>query len=142
MSRSPRHDDGSCSTGYLRTPRPVGTGASPIRAGTWSRNFGRPAPRGGAIRARAPSSHAHNDFGKQFLTRVDEIVFSLATKGLADGGFQANLAEVHGAEASRKTISTITDMPLATLARVRARRHLQLSLDVPFAPLASTALSG
>uniref|UniRef100_UPI00374E15E0 IS256 family transposase n=1 Tax=Streptomyces litchfieldiae TaxID=3075543 RepID=UPI00374E15E0 len=43
------------------------------------------------------------------LTGVDEIVISLAAKGLTTGEVQAHLAEVYGAEVSRQTISTITD---------------------------------
>jgi transposase-like protein len=43
------------------------------------------------------------------LTGVDEMVISLAAKGLTTGAICAHLAEVYGAEVSRQTISTITD---------------------------------
>jgi transposase-like protein len=43
------------------------------------------------------------------LTGVDEMVISLAAKGLSTGEISAHLAEVYGAEVSRQTISTITD---------------------------------
>src|SRR3954470_11396975 len=43
------------------------------------------------------------------LSGVDELVISLAAKGLTTGEVQAHLAEVYGAEVSRQTISTITD---------------------------------
>lgn len=43
------------------------------------------------------------------LTGVDEMVISLAAKGLTTGEISAHLAEVYGAEVSRQTISTITD---------------------------------
>jgi transposase-like protein len=43
------------------------------------------------------------------LTGVDEMVISLAAKGLTTGEVQAHLAEVYGTDVSRQTISTITD---------------------------------
>lgn len=43
------------------------------------------------------------------LSGVDELVISLAAKGLTTGEICAHLAEVYGAEVSRQTISTITD---------------------------------
>ena len=43
------------------------------------------------------------------LGGVDEMVISLAAKGLTTGEISAYLAEVYGAEVSRQTISTITD---------------------------------
>ncbi|WP_205627686.1 transposase, partial [Streptomyces pathocidini] len=46
------------------------------------------------------------------LTGVDEMVISLAAKGLTTGEVQAHLAEVYGADVSRQTISTITDKVL------------------------------
>jgi putative transposase len=42
------------------------------------------------------------------LTGVDELVISLAAKGLTTGEIAAHLAEVYGAQVSRQTISTIT----------------------------------
>ncbi|MEU4024547.1 IS256 family transposase, partial [Streptomyces microflavus] len=46
------------------------------------------------------------------LSGVDEMVISLAAKGLTTGEVQAHLAEVYGADVSRQTISTITDKVL------------------------------
>ena len=46
------------------------------------------------------------------LTGVDEMVISLAAKGLTTGEAQAHLAEVYGTDVSRQTISTITDKVL------------------------------
>ncbi|MEV4052720.1 IS256 family transposase [Amycolatopsis sp. NPDC049688] len=43
------------------------------------------------------------------LGGVDEMVISLAAKGLTTREISAHLAEVYGAEVSRQTISTITD---------------------------------
>jgi putative transposase len=49
------------------------------------------------------------------LSGVDEMVISLAAKGLTTGEVQAHLAEVYGTEVSRQTISTITDKVLGVL---------------------------
>jgi putative transposase len=43
------------------------------------------------------------------LSGVDEMVISLAAKGLTTGEISAHLAEVYGANVSKTTISTITD---------------------------------
>src|SRR3954452_9539325 len=43
------------------------------------------------------------------LSGVDEMVISLAAKGITSGEISAHLAEVYRAEVSRQTISTITD---------------------------------
>nr|WP_239117423.1 IS256 family transposase [Planotetraspora phitsanulokensis] len=43
------------------------------------------------------------------LSGVDEMVISLAAKGLTTGEISAHLAEVYGAQVSKQTISTITD---------------------------------
>jgi putative transposase len=43
------------------------------------------------------------------MSGVDELVISLAAKGLTTGEVAAHLAEVYGAEVSRDTISRITD---------------------------------
>ncbi|MDH6613831.1 putative transposase [Streptomyces sp. SAI-135] len=55
------------------------------------------------------------------LTGVDEMVISLAAKGLTTGEVQAHLAEVYGAEVSRQTISTITDHVLEGMAEWQSR---------------------
>ncbi len=46
------------------------------------------------------------------LSGVDEMVISLAAKDLTIGEISAHLAEVYGAEVSKRTISTITDKVL------------------------------
>ncbi|GAA4148682.1 IS256 family transposase [Streptomyces tunisiensis] len=55
------------------------------------------------------------------LTGVDEMVISLAAKGLTTGEVQAHLAEVYGAEVSRQTISAITDKVLEGMAEWQSR---------------------
>ncbi|MFF3365237.1 IS256 family transposase [Streptomyces misionensis] len=55
------------------------------------------------------------------LTGVDEMVISLAAKGLTTGEVQAHLAEVYGADVSRQTISTITDKVLESMAEWQSR---------------------
>jgi transposase-like protein len=55
------------------------------------------------------------------LTGVDEMVISLAAKGLTTGEVQAHLAEVYGAEVLRQTISTITDKVLDGMAEWQNR---------------------
>ena len=55
------------------------------------------------------------------LTGVDEMVISLAAKGLTTGEISAHLAEVYGAEVSRQTISTITDKVLEGMAEWQNR---------------------
>ncbi|WP_435851052.1 transposase, partial [Streptomyces mirabilis] len=55
------------------------------------------------------------------LTGVDEMVISLAAKGLTTGEVQAHLAEVYGTDVSRQTISTITDKALEGMAEWQNR---------------------
>ena len=55
------------------------------------------------------------------LTGVDEMVISLAAKGLTTGEVQAQLSEVYGADVSRQTISTITDKVLDGMAEWQNR---------------------
>ncbi|MCX4571878.1 IS256 family transposase [Streptomyces sp. NBC_01571] len=55
------------------------------------------------------------------LSGVDEMVISLAAKGLTTGEVQAQLSEVYGAEVSRQTISTITDKVLEGMAEWQSR---------------------
>lgn len=68
------------------------------------------------------------------LTRVDEMVISLAAKGLTNGEVQAHLAEVYGADVSRRTISTITDKCWRAWPNGRAgpsTRSIQSSSSTP-----------
>jgi putative transposase len=55
------------------------------------------------------------------LSGIDELVISLAAKGLTTGEVQAHLAEVYGAQVSRQTISTITDKVLESMAEWQNR---------------------
>ncbi|WNF28790.1 IS256 family transposase [Streptomyces sp. C11-1] len=55
------------------------------------------------------------------LSGVDEMVISLAAKGLTTGEVQAHLAEVYGADVSRQTISTITGKVLEGMAEWQNR---------------------
>jgi transposase-like protein len=55
------------------------------------------------------------------LTGVDEMVISLAAKGLTTGEISAHLAEVYGAQVSKQTISTITDKVLEGMAEWQNR---------------------
>ncbi|GAA2814714.1 IS256 family transposase [Nonomuraea dietziae] len=55
------------------------------------------------------------------LSSVDEMVISLAAKGLTTGEISAHLAEVYGAEVSKQTISTITDKVLEGMAEWQNR---------------------
>ena len=55
------------------------------------------------------------------LSGVDEMVISLAAKGLTTGEISAHLAEVYGAEVSRQTISTITDKVMDGMAEWQNR---------------------
>lgn len=55
------------------------------------------------------------------LPGVDEMVISLAAKGLTTGEVQAHLSQVYGAEVFRQTISTITDKVLEGMAEWQNR---------------------
>ncbi|WP_241788038.1 transposase [Streptomyces sp. PRh5] len=74
------------------------------------------------------------------LTGFDEMVISLAAKGLTTGEVQAHLAEVHGAEVSRQTISTITDKMLEDAARQDRDKTAKLLKPVHTAPTEEAAL--
>ncbi len=55
------------------------------------------------------------------LAGVDELVISLAAKGLTTGEIAAHFADVYGAEVSKDTISRITDRVLDELAAWQSR---------------------
>jgi len=55
------------------------------------------------------------------LTGVDDMVISLAAKGLTTGEISAHLADVYGASVSKATISTITDQVLDGPAEWQSR---------------------
>ena len=58
------------------------------------------------------------------LAGVDELVISLAAKGLTTGEIAAHLADVFGAEVSRDTISRITDRIVEELVGWQSRDTL------------------
>lgn len=55
------------------------------------------------------------------LAGVDEMVISLAAKGLTTGEISAHLADVYGAEVSKDTISRITDAVVEELGAWQSR---------------------
>jgi len=55
------------------------------------------------------------------LSGVDELVISLAAKGLTTGEIAAHFADVYGAEVSRDTISRITDRVLEEMVAWQIR---------------------
>jgi transposase-like protein len=55
------------------------------------------------------------------MSGVDELVISLAAKGLTTGEVAAHLAEVYGAEVSKDTISRITDAVVEELSAWQSR---------------------
>lgn len=55
------------------------------------------------------------------LGGIDEIVLSLSAKGLTHGEISAHLREIYGIEASKTTISTITDSVMAGMAEWQSR---------------------
>jgi putative transposase len=55
------------------------------------------------------------------LSGVDELVISLAAKGLTTGEIAAHIADVYGAEVSRDTISRITDRVLEEMVAWQSR---------------------
>ena len=55
------------------------------------------------------------------LSGVDELVISLAAKGLTTGEIAAHFADVYGAEVSRDTISRITDRVLEEMVAWQSR---------------------
>jgi putative transposase len=43
------------------------------------------------------------------LSGIDDLVISLSAKGLTHGEISARLAEIYGAQVSKRTVSAITD---------------------------------
>jgi putative transposase len=68
---------------------------------------------------------------KRRLHGVDEMVISLAAKGLTTGEISAHLAEVYGAEVSKDTISRITDAVLEEMSEWQ-NRPLEVVYPVVF----------
>jgi putative transposase len=55
------------------------------------------------------------------LTGIEDMVISLSAKGMTTGDISAHLREVYGAEASKATISAITDRVLDAMADWQSR---------------------
>jgi putative transposase len=94
-----RHDPAGRNGGNSRNgarSKTVLTDVGPVQVGV-------PRDRDGSFEPRIVAKR------QKRLTGVDEMVISLAAKGLTTGEICAHLAEVYGAEVSRQTISTITD---------------------------------
>lgn len=81
----------------------------------------------GPVRIAAPRDRA-GSFEPQIVKKrqrrlggIDEIVLSLSAKGLTHGEISAHLREIYGIEASKTTISTITDSVMAGMAEWQSR---------------------
>jgi transposase-like protein len=64
------------------------------------------------------------------LSGVDELVISLAAKGLTTGEIAAHFADVYGAAVSRDTISRITDRVLEEMIAWQSRARQRLPGDL------------
>jgi putative transposase len=94
-----KHDPAGRNTGNSRNgtrTKTVPTDVGPVEITV-------PRDRGGSFEPKIVAKRHKR------LTGVDEMVISLAAKGLTTGEISAHLAEVYGADVSRQTISTITD---------------------------------
>src|SRR3954469_6076991 len=100
------------------------------RDGRNSRNGRRPKTvltEGGPVEIEVPSDRDGSFEPKivakrqRRLAGVDELVISLAAKGLTTGEIAAHLADAYGAEVSRDTISRITDAVVEELAAWQSR---------------------
>jgi transposase-like protein len=94
-----KHDPAGRGTGNSRNgtrPKTVLTDVGPVEISV-------PRDREGSFEPKIVAKR------QKRLTGVDEMVISLAAKGLTTGEISAHLAEVYGAQVSRQTISTITD---------------------------------
>lgn len=94
-----KHDPGGRNTGNSRN----GTRAKTVLTDVGPVKVTVPRDRNGIFEPKIVAKR------QKRLTGVDEMVISLAAKGLTTGEISAHLAEVYGAEVSRQTISTITD---------------------------------
>jgi transposase-like protein len=74
-----------------------------------------PRDRAGSFEPQVLRKHARRTSG------IDEMVISLVGKGLTTGEVSAHLKEVFGVEASRETVSAITDRVLDGMADWRSR---------------------
>jgi transposase-like protein len=106
-----KHDPAGRNGGNSRNgarPKTVLTDVGPVRLEV-------PRDRDGSFEPRIVAKR------QKRLTGVDEMVISLAAKGLTTGEICAHLAEVYGAEVSRQTISTITDKVLEGMVECQNR---------------------
>jgi transposase-like protein len=94
-----KHDPAGRNTGNSRN----GTRSKTVLTDVGPVEISVPRDRDGSVEPKIVAKR------QKRLTGVDEMVISLAAKGLTTGEISAHLAEVYGAEVSRQTISTITD---------------------------------
>jgi putative transposase len=94
-----KHDPAGRNTGNSRN----GTRSKTVLTDVGPVEITVPRDRGGSFEPKIVAKR------QKRLTGVDEMVISLAAKGLTTGEISAHLAEVYGAQVSRQTISTITD---------------------------------
>jgi transposase-like protein len=94
-----KHDPAGRGTGNSRN----GTRAKTVLTDVGPVEIAVPRDRDGSFEPRIVAKRQRR------LTGVDQMVISLAAKGLTTGEIAAHLAEVYGAQVSRQTISTITD---------------------------------
>ncbi|MGW2189837.1 IS256 family transposase, partial [Streptomyces sp. NPDC001719] len=93
-----------------RGAEPVLTDAGPVGAEVRRSGEGSGEPQSVSRRQR-----------QRRLTGVDEVVLSLSARGLTYAEISAHLAEVHDAEVSQQTISSITDAVIEGMTEWQAR---------------------
>jgi transposase-like protein len=106
-----RHDPAGRNTGNSRN----GTRTKTVLTDVGSVEITVPRDRDGSFEPKIVAKR------QKRLTGVDEMVISLAAKGLTTGEISAHLAEVYGAQVSRQTISTITDKVMEGMAEWQNR---------------------
>ncbi|WP_236569284.1 IS256 family transposase [Streptomyces sp. MBT58] len=106
-----KHDPAGKNGGNSRN----GTRAKTVLTGVGPVEITVPRDREGSFEAKIVKKR------QKRLSGVDEMVISLAAKGLTTGEVQAHLAQVYGADVSRQTISTITDKVLEGMAEWQNR---------------------
>jgi transposase-like protein len=106
-----KHERGASQTGNSRN----GTRAKTVITDVGPVEITVPRDRDGSFEPKIVAKRQRR------LSGVDEMVISLAAKGLTTGEISAHLAEVYGAEVSKQTISTITDKVLEGMAEWQNR---------------------
>jgi hypothetical protein len=106
-----KHERGASQTGNARN----GTRAKTVITDVGPVEISVPRDRDGSFEPKIVRKRQRR------LSGVDEMVISLAAKGLTTGEISAHLAEVYGAEVSKQTISTFTDKVLDGMAEWQNR---------------------